>query len=264
MEIRSLLADLSRLLAEGQAEEAVRRTRQALADCPGSGQRILLRDIEARALAALERYVEAEEAAREELSLLEELFGTEHPHLIPALHNLSRILGSEEKHAEALPISERELALIGKFLPREQDRHADALVGLAEHQYELSRFDAAEQLVEQALALYRESGNRLGISTCLNNLGRIYENRNENERGVGYLREASALREELLGRHPDTAFTLLNYGTGLAGTGKYPEASTVLERAARMYEELGLSESRYAQACRQNLELCKRQMQTGN
>ncbi|MBQ2476755.1 MAG: tetratricopeptide repeat protein, partial [Desulfovibrio sp.] len=116
-------------------------------------------------------------------------------------------------------------------------------------------------LVQRALDLYEKADGRqsLGVSTCLNNLGRIYENMGDSEKGVKLLKESAQIRQDLLGVHPDTAFSLLNYGTGLAALGHFGEASEALARCQAVYRELGMEESPYAKACAENLAHCRKE-----
>ena len=121
----------------------------------------------------------------------------------------------------------------------------------------------AELQVQRALDIYEaaDGHHSLGVATCRNNLGRIYENRNQNEEGVKFLEEAATIRKDILGTHPDTAFTLLNYGTGLAALDKFLDASRVLAKAAEMYSALGMDDNQYARAARDNLKVCQAHLQ---
>ena len=237
MDIRLTLSDLGQLLARGEYAAMLQRCSDLLENPTlPVNYRVLLLDQKIKALTGLNRVDEAIATCQEELPLMEQLFDPEHPHV---------------------PCSERELAIVRKHA-KGSSREADALVSLAEHVYELSRFAEADEILKEALALYeRNEGRRsLGVSTCLNNLGRSSENQGRNEEGVTYLEEAASIREELLGVHPDSAFTLLNYGTALAATGQYLKAAQTLAHCAALYEALQLSDSPYAAAARKNLDIC--------
>ena len=258
MDIRLTLSDLGQLLARGEYAAMLQRCSDLLENPTlPVNYRVLLLDQKIKALTGLNRVDEAIATCQEELPLMEQLFDPEHPHVANILHNLSMYLGASNRHEEALPYSERELAIVRKHA-QGSSREADALVSLAEHVYELSRFAEADTILKEALALYeRNEGRRsLGVSTCLNNLGRSSENQGRNEEGVTYLEEAASIREELLGVHPDSAFTLLNYGTALAATGQYLKAAQTLAHCAALYEALQLSDSPYAAAARKNLDIC--------
>ena len=136
---------------------------------------------------------------------------------------------------------------------------ADALLNLSSHQYTAKKYDAAEANLKMALHLWEAKEGRrcFGVSTCLNNLGRICEERGETRQGVLYHQEAVSIRKEILGIHPETAFSLGNYGAALAGDAQWEKAANTLEEALTCYDSLGLSDSPEAVTCRNNLNLCR-------
>ena len=221
-------------------------------------ERIVFYDQRAALLRAAGRLPEAEAICRAELELAEKTFDADDVRLARVLRNFSMTLDMEQKYEDAIPHAERELAILRRRLPPDSVEIADAVVALAKHHYELGRFTLAREMLEEAVKNYTEKGGResIGVATCLNNLGRILENKGYNEEAAPLFEEASALREKLQGAHPDTAFTLLNYGTCLAGVGRYREASQVLIKCRDMYLELGMDDSPYLQAARDNLILC--------
>jgi len=264
MDIKETVASLNKLMQEGLVDEAVTQCEKILGgENVPDGLQILVLETLVRAQHAKGDLAGAEQSCRKEVELLEKMFGRDHPHVAMALHNLSMLLGEEGKHEEAIPYSQRELDIVTANTPEGSTAIADALVTLAEHHYEQSRFDVAELMVQRAMDIYEkaEGHHCLGVSTCLNNLGRIYENRDQNEQGVKYLEEAATIRQDILGTHPDTAFTLLNYGTGLAGLDKFLEASRVLSKAAEMYSAMGMDNNQYAKAARDNLKVCQAHLQ---
>ena len=234
--------------------------RKRLAEATGDGQRVLLLDYLVNLLLAGQKPEEAEQACREELALLEKLFGAEHPHIAGALHNLGMLLNGLGRFDEAMTHSARELAILQKALPPEHPRLAE--LGLANHYYETGRVVEAAGLLKEALASFEAAEGResLGVSACLNNLGRILENRGENESSIPLFAEAVAIRRKLLGRHPETAFTLLNYGTALAAVGRIFDAANVLAECAALYAHLDMNDSPLCKACLSNLELCRREI----
>ena len=66
-----------------------------------------------------------------------------------------------------------------------------------------------------------------------------------------------SIRKEILGIHPETAFSLGNYGAALAGDAQWDKAAQTLEEALSCYDRLGLSDSPDAATCRNNLSLCR-------
>lgn len=256
------LAHIEKLAASGDLAGAEQFCRGQLAEATTDGRRLVLMDALVQLLQASGQPKEAEKICLEELALMEGMFGTQHQYLADVLHNLALILDQQNKFDEAIAATQRELDILASSLPPDSPRLAEAKVAMARHFYETSRFDEAKPLLLEALQCFEAAEGResLGVSACLNNLGRIKENQGENEEGVTLLAEAAAIRKKLLGKHPETAFTLLNHGTALAGVGRVHEAANVLGECAAMYAELGMTQSPLYQACQSNLELCRREI----
>ncbi|WP_308776990.1 tetratricopeptide repeat protein, partial [uncultured Bilophila sp.] len=161
---------------------------------------------------------------------------------------------------EAATLGERALSILEQNLPAGDPRIADALLNLSSHQYAAKKYELAETNLKTALKLWEAKEGRrcFGVSTCLNNLGRICEERGETRQGVLYHQEAVDIRKEILGIHPETAFSLGNCGAALAGDGQWDKAARTLEEALSCYDRLGLSDSPEAAACRNNLDLCRK------
>ncbi|WP_294623922.1 tetratricopeptide repeat protein [uncultured Bilophila sp.] len=231
-------------------------------DLPAGGN-ILVLDGLGRCLHAQGRLEEAEGLFRESMRLLEELFGPDHPHVAGALQNLARLRSERGDRAEAVELGARALHILKEQLPPDDVRLADALLNLSSNQYAAKDYDAAEANLNKALRIWeaQEGRRSFGVSTCLNNLGRICEERGETAQGVLYHREAVAIRKEILGDHAETAFSLGNYGAALAGDGQWTEAARALEEALACYERIGQADTPDAATCRANLELCRKAAQ---
>ncbi|MBO4369457.1 MAG: tetratricopeptide repeat protein [Desulfovibrio sp.] len=178
--------------------------------------------------------------------------------LASVLHNLSMTLDLEQKYAEAIPFAEEELTILRQCVPDTDKRVANCLLSLAKHHYELGRFSLAKEMINDLIERYTKLEGRkcVGVSACLNNLGRILENEGCVEQAIPLYEESVAIRKELLGTHEDTAFSLLNLGTALASQARYREAAQAFIACRDMYEELGLLESPYLQAARDNIIVC--------
>ncbi len=263
---RQDLEHINTLVTQGDLAGAEKFCREQLTLAASDERRILLLDALVNLLQASGQLEEAETTCRQELSLLENMFGHEHQYVADALHNLTLVLDQRNKFDEAITVSQRELDILTKALPSDNPRLAEAKVAMAKHLYETSRFDEAKVLLLDALQAFEAAEGResLGVSACLNNLGRIKENQGENKEGVALLAEAAGIRKKLLGKHPETAFTLLNYGTALAGVGRIHEAANVLTECAAMYAHLGMAETRLYQACQSNLNVCRREITRRN
>ena len=227
----------------------------------GKNETVLLYDLWSTVARGQNHLDRAEELLSRELELARECYDPYDTVLAGILHNLSMLLDLQQKYAEAIPYAEEELSILRNALPSTDPRIADCLLSLGKHHYELGRFALAREFIYDAMERYTKIHGRhsLGVSACLNNLGRILENEGENEQSVPLFKEATAIRRDLLGTHEETAFTLLNYGTALVGTGSYREAERIIQvllECRDMYDALGLWESRYCVAARDNLLLC--------
>ncbi len=136
---------------------------------------------------------------------------------------------------------------------------AAACFFLSSAEYQIGRLDEAERLTLRAISIFRKlEGREADISTCLNNLGRICEERGETERGIAYHRESVALHRKAFGTHPQTAFALGNLGVALASAGYFAEAVSVLEECLQVYADVGISTGREVEGYLRNLEVCRR------
>ena len=162
--------------------------------------------------------------------------------------------------ARSVETGRRALELLRRYLPADDPRMAPSLFALSFGEYMARNLDRAEALNLQAKALWeKERGpESLEISTCLNNLGRIYEEAGRSEEGVAHHRAALAIRRKLLGDHPETAFSMGNLGTALAAASHWKEAADMLEEALACYARCGHTEGQDIEGYRYNLNICKR------
>ena len=124
--------------------------------------------------------------------------------------------------------------------------------------YSQGELKEAEESILQAKAIWeQEMGpESLPVSTCMNNLGRICEETDRAEEGIEWHRKALALRQKLLGDHPETAFCYGNLGTALAANGQFEEAIDVLSAAITLFEKCGNTNGHDVEGYRKNLAVC--------
>lgn len=248
------------LLQSGQGAAAGEAFRELLGEDILPGVRALALDGLSASLRVQGRVAEAETHLREALGLLEQMFGPAHPYVAGMLLNLALILRDRNAGDEALALSGRAVSILRGQEPPNAPLLAEALVNLSSHHYDRGDFDAAEANLTEAMALWEGVAGRrsMGVSTCLNNLGRIRENQGRTAEGVALHAEAVNIRQEVLGEHTETAFSLGNYGVALAGDGQWEKACTTLADCVAMYERLGKGTAPHVQQYRQNLEICRR------
>ncbi len=123
------------------------------------------------------------------------------------------------------------------WLERVQERSSDAapalqakaFTGAGSMAWSQGNFQQAMRWHQQALALYREVGDKQGIAFALNNLGTQAQYQGDYERARAFLEESLALYREL-GDQWGIALVLCNLGLGEAWQGDY-------ERARALFEE---------------------------
>lgn len=145
-------------------------------------------------------------------------------------------------------------------LPDDDPFIAEACFMVSQAEYELNRLDAAEALTRQAMAIWGniEGPESVSVSTCLNNLGRIYEEREMLDQGIAFHQQALTMRRNLLGEHEETAFSMGNLGTALAMNNQWEEAAKMLEECVACYARVGITDGVKVEGYKQNLEICRK------
>lgn len=232
---------------------------------PSSGIQIISLDGQGRCFFAMEKLPNAIAAFEKCLKLMQEAFGQEHQNVALSLQNLARAYSAADNHAAAIAAGEKAAAILQKISlaqaePDPSLKHAEATAQftLSAHHYKAQDLDNAEACLLKAMTIWEQlSGAKsMEVSSCLNNLGRIYEQRGNPKQGVAYHRQAVAIRIEILGYHPETAFSLANLGSALAEAGELDHAIAALTEALHCYSQVGMLESNDAATCRRNLESC--------
>ena len=106
---------------------------------------------------------------------------------------------------------------------------AKALLGLGHLWLNQASLQVARPLLEESLALFRQAGDKWGMSEALNNLGNAASFDSDVEEAMRNYEESLAIRREL-GKGEDIAFTIQNMGEISRLAGDY-------ERARALYEE---------------------------
>lgn len=255
------IQDALNLLASNRAEDSAAKLRTVLRSSDNDPHcRALALDGLGRALLALKRPQEACAAMEQALDLSRGVFGNNSLLTLGILQNFAHVQ-LESGNAQQSEALGREAASLCESLQGADSPHlAEALLHLSAAHYRQQKFDAAQQCLQRAVQIWQaqpEPSPRLG--TCLNNLGRIEEERGNHAQGIALHRQAVALRRSLLGQcHEDTAFSLGNLGVALAASGQWHEAADVLESALACYARLGRYKSPEAEGYRKNLQVCRK------
>ena len=253
-----LIKEISSLISDRKFSEADELCKKIDVQNIEDSEKIFFYDLKSKIYRETGELKLAEDYIRQQLAIAEKIYDPNDLTLSAILRNLAMILDLQQKYSEAIPYAEQSLAILRNILPSTDLRIADGIVTLAKHHYELGRFKLAEEFLVEAQSLFEAKQGRhsLGVATCLNNLGRILEHLGNTDEAVNLYKESVEIRRDMLGSHPDTAFVLLNLGTALADLGNHKEAIQALMESRNIYLSLGLDDSPYLQACRDNIMLC--------
>lgn len=233
---------------------------EPLLEAPDPAARVPALELAGLACHALGRLEDSAARFGQLFETVKTLFGPRHPHAALALENVARLEQDRGHPERALPLGRQALDILVETLGTDHPEVARARLNLSTHLYALKRYDEAEREQREALRVWEARDGRRSrhVATCLNNLGRLCEERGELDRGVELHREAVSIRRELLGEHPDTAFSLANLGVALLAAGNPRDGARVLEEALALHERLGSGASAEAATCLHNLATCRR------
>ncbi len=157
---------------------------------------------------------------------------------LPARADALEIAG---KHADALLLRQRVLAVCRDILG---DRHpftAVSHINLASHQVRRGKHAAAEASCRKALAIQLEvlGEEHPETATCLNNLGTSCQGQGKHAEAERHFRKALAIRRNLLGEeHAHTAQTWLNLAISQESQFRYAEAEPCFRKALAIRRKL--------------------------
>jgi len=115
---------------------------------------------------------------------------------------------------------------------------AQSLANLAQVRAFQGDLDGAESAGEEALALRREIGDRSGIGDSLLNLGNFWANRGEAGKAIDYYKESLQIQRDV-GNDVYAALCLNNIGSAYYDLGQYSDALTYYEQALAQRQERG-------------------------
>jgi tetratricopeptide (TPR) repeat protein len=104
--------------------------------------------------------------------------------------------------------------------------------------YYQARYPEALSAFQDALACYRDVGDRVGESTTLNNIGLVYHSLGQHEEALDYYQQALAILRES-GDRAGEGTTLNNIGYAHYSLGQYEEALEHCEQALAIQREAG-------------------------
>ncbi|MTJ91776.1 MAG: DUF4125 family protein [Desulfovibrio sp.] len=255
------IQDALNLLASNRAEDSAAKLRTVLRSCDNDPHCCALAlDGLGRALLALKRPLEACQTMEQALAAARGAFGNNSILTLGILQNLAHVQLESGKAGQSEILGREAASLCEAVYGANSPHVAEALLHLSAACYRQQKLADAQHCLQRAVQIWQaqpEPSPRLG--TCLNNLGRIEEERGNHAQGIALHRKAVVLRRSLLGEcHEDTAFSLGNLGVALAASGQWHEAADVLESALACYARLGRHKSPEADGYRKNLVVCRK------
>ena len=139
------------------------------------------------------RQAEAIEAIEAAVSLLRERQGVQDPATCGALQNLGRLYLAAGQVEKSIAVSREAVDGLRAGFGEDHPLVAGAMMRLSACLYMQRDLDGAEDLLLKARDVFeKQSGDesRMDVSTCLNNLGRIHEERGDLEQGIALHRQA--------------------------------------------------------------------------
>jgi tetratricopeptide (TPR) repeat protein len=133
-------------------------------------------------------------------------------------------------------------ALLGEWLhplaEAENPRiRARALREIGSQYYYLDDYEPARQYLAQALALYREIGDKPGESAALNNISQVFKALGNYDTALDYLQQALAIQRQT-GNKPGEGRSLSNIAQILKVRGDYPAALGYLQQALAIQQQV--------------------------
>jgi CHAT domain-containing protein/Tfp pilus assembly protein PilF len=145
------------------------------------------------------------------------------------------------KYDEALPLTERAVAVGEEALGAEHPRVAMSLNNLAELYRLKSNYERAESLLQRALNISEKAlaAGHPAIAESLNNLARLYRLRGNYERSETLFKRALEINEKALGaEHPRVATALNNLAGLYRAKGELARAEQLFLRALAIREKV--------------------------
>lgn len=172
------------------------------------------------------------------------------------LQNQAHAFLIQGNYKEAEKLAREAVALAEKTWGPDSQETAQALFHLSAPFYASKDYDTAERVLLRSKEIWEKQEGEIPeqLGTILNNLGRIYEERDKPEHGASYHRRAIEIRRRLPNKE-DLAFSLGNYGVALGTAGKLEDACNSLRESVVIYNAIGKADTEVAKAFTANLEL---------
>jgi serine/threonine protein kinase/tetratricopeptide (TPR) repeat protein len=188
---------------------------------------------------------------------LELVFGTEHPRVGDALHDLATIYAAKPDYASALELETEALALFRRSFGPNHPRIGRSLSSLGEIRDKLGEREEAALLFEQAMAIFElDELSRPFLIRNLNLLGMMRWDQGRYPDARAHLTRATELVEATpnISRRLE-ADTISNLGLAYRGLGEYAKARELYERALEIFVETIGTDSKEVASLHNNIAI---------
>ena len=177
------------------------------------------------------KFVEAEQMAREGLTLLRKAHGPAHPAVATALETLGKVLEERGEYPAAIAVMKEAVAMRAGAAPADL---ADSLAGLANAEFYAGHYPAAQALNQRLLTMHQSiyGPKHPAVAEDLTNLGAIQQDTGHYVEAETFHRQALEITRAFYGEeHPRTAAGLTMVGRALVFQKRLDEAVELLQRA---------------------------------
>ncbi|NNF15032.1 MAG: serine/threonine protein kinase [Gemmatimonadetes bacterium] len=152
---------------------------------------------------------------------------------------LGELYLAEGRYAEGEVTAREELELRQGASPGGSTDLATALTNLAAFVNNQGRYEEAESLLREGLAMDRRLGATENVAADLNNLGVLLRNQGRYDEAIEALSESTELRRSInSGDHTDVATSMANLGFALDSKGNYERADSFYDASLEMRRRL--------------------------
>jgi CHAT domain-containing protein/Tfp pilus assembly protein PilF len=187
------------------------------------------------------------------------VLGEQHPQTAGGYNNVALCLNAQGRHAQALALFEKALAIRQKVLGEQHPHTAQSCANLASCLQAQGKHAQALLLLRKALAIFQKvhgeqhpdtASSYTNLAGCLQAQGRHAE-------ALSLLQKALAIRLKVLGKeHRDTAQSYYNVAACLNARGRPAQALPLFQNALAIWQKLLGEEHFYTAASYHNVAAC--------
>lgn len=189
----------------------------------------------------LGKYVDAEQACRRELQIIEQEKGAQSEDASRCLGYLGHLLGHQDRFAEAEPLCKRSLSILERILRPDDPKLLGSIDNLSTLNKDLGHLREAEALARRALAIREKQlgPDHADVGWSWNNVGGVLHDQGRFVEAEQVTQRALAIFEKDSGpQSKDVANTLTYLGDLNRHQGRYAKAETLCKQSLTILERI--------------------------